>query len=484
MSGTVLKGNLTGPIDVTGGGDWRLTATSGITSNEFYALASLGNLTGDLDLMIQGDIAGRDVAIGLGDIEPDRSSVSISIGRDARVEAQFAVNIDGPSRVDGKSRGEILGDNAGIVLENTTGSFVNHGSIVGELTAVSLHMCPDFVFVNTGEVQAGAETLALGVLHSDNVVIRNSGTIKAGGGAVQFADVENGTLINTGSLISADGGSVQTTFDTTGLTIRNSGEITGKLSGVSHAGGDIAITSSGIISAGAFAIQLQRSTGFETATAHVRNSGLIEAPEIFEVSSFGEVTIVLNNSGTMNGVINLGGLDDRILNSGKVAGDVDLGAGADTYRGKLQGHVTGKVLGGAGEDVLAGGDRNDRLDGGVDDDLLAGRGGNDRLWGRTGADILHGGEGDDHLIGGSGNDLLKGGSGKDVFVFGNDSGSDRIVDFEQGQDIIQIFGQADGFSGLTIETAGSHLRITHDGGEILMFSQASLSMSTADFMFS
>ena len=48
------------------------------------------------------------------------------------------------------------------------------------------------------------------------------------------------------------------------------------------------------------------------------------------------------------------------------------------------------------------------------------------------------GSGNDVVLGGTGNDFIAGGSGNDIFVFYQDSGGDRILDFRTGQDKIDL----------------------------------------------
>jgi Ca2+-binding RTX toxin-like protein len=86
--------------------------------------------------------------------------------------------------------------------------------------------------------------------------------------------------------------------------------------------------------------------------------------------------------------------------------------------------------GGSGNDTLIGGAGNDRLAGDAGDDSLVGGAGNDRLAGDAGDDSLVGGAGRDTLSGGAGNDTLAGGSGADVFVFAVGFGIDQIMDFQ------------------------------------------------------
>ena len=83
-------------------------------------------------------------------------------------------------------------------------------------------------------------------------------------------------------------------------------------------------------------------------------------------------------------------------------------------------------------------DETGTINGGNGNDLLVGGTGNDTINGGNGDDNLDGGTGNDTLIGGSGNDLLTGGKGADTFVLSNSSGFDRITDFGNGNDVIDL----------------------------------------------
>lgn len=93
--------------------------------------------------------------------------------------------------------------------------------------------------------------------------------------------------------------------------------------------------------------------------------------------------------------------------------------------------------------TLTGTSRADVLTGGVAGDTLSGLGGNDQL---------NGGAGDDRLLGGAGRDLLTGGEGADRFTFastadaGKGTARDQILDFADGQDVIDLSGFAGTFS--------------------------------------
>jgi len=203
--------------------------------------------------------------------------------------------------------------------------------------------------------------------------------------------------------------------------------------------------------------------------------------------------VYVTNMGTMKGDVDTrDSFQTTLINGGKIIGTVKLSNLDDTYTALDDGFVTQFVLGGDGADKLTGGSRQDDLRGGHDDDILRGKGGADVLQGGQGDDVLKGGNKDDNLSGGSGRDLLHGGNGNDtltggagadVFVFGSNSGTDRVMDFADGLDLLRIEDHAGGFASLSIADQGADLMITHDGGVILLTGEAGTVLSGADFDF-
>jgi len=125
------------------------------------------------------------------------------------------------------------------------------------------------------------------------------------------------------------------------------------------------------------------------------------------------------------------------------------------------------LYGGEGNDALMGGTGDDVLSGGAGDDLISGDSGIDTLLGGYGNDTLDGGIGDDILAGGTGDDILTGGAGIDIFKFGSaNEGSDVIVDFTDGEDLIEVP------SGVTyvISDSGADALITLSSGTIITLS--------------
>ncbi|MEP3889643.1 MAG: calcium-binding protein [Hellea sp.] len=224
---------------------------------------------------------------------------------------------------------------------------------------------------------------------------------------------------------------------------------------------------------------------------------------------------------------------DDIILAGRDNDLLDGGAGNDQLRGN-EGDDT--IFGGDGNDVLAGGAGADAMDGGAGIDrveytygtnagvtaslgnsgintgdaagdtyvnienlygttfmdTLYGDAGNNRIDGRLGDDMLFGGDGNDYLIGGAGNDVLNGEGGNDLFLgqagadiyqFDAAHGTDRIVVFVQGEDLIEFTENVFDFSGLTITQDGAHVNIVSSEGTIIVNNSLVADFAADDFTF-
>ncbi len=184
------------------------------------------------------------------------------------------------------------------------------------------------------------------------------------------------------------------------------------------------------------------------------------------------VTFTLNSGGIFQNVTNPGETTSGQGWFSEVSLDNIIGTNkSDTLTGDFAANV---LTGRGGKDVIKGG---------AGDDKLYGGGNNDRLFGEDGKDVLIGGTGRDVLVGGKGNDSLRGNGGADVFVFGKASGTDRVVDFADGSDILRISDHSGGLAGLTIAALGDDLTIVHDGGVIVLVGEAGTKLTQADFDF-
>ena len=178
---------------------------------------------------------------------------------------------------------------------------------------------------------------------------------------------------------------------------------------------------------------------------------------------------------TING---FGGDDDLRGNGGR---DKLNGAeGADTLLG---GGGADTLIGGFGGDELRGGAGRDKINGGAGEDFVAGNGGADQLRGGGGRDDLEGGGGADRLNGGRGADELTGGGGRDVFQFKTGDGFDRITDFQQGRDLIEILRGADDLDDLNISQSGDDVLIAFANVRVLVEDQDEGAFNAADFIF-
>ncbi|MGF1494908.1 MAG: SGNH/GDSL hydrolase family protein [Microcoleaceae cyanobacterium] len=141
--------------------------------------------------------------------------------------------------------------------------------------------------------------------------------------------------------------------------------------------------------------------------------------------------------------------DDQIA-GGFGNDDISGGAGNDLLRGDLDERQS---VAEGGNDTISGGAGNDRIGGKAGNDVLFGDEGSDRIWGDQGDDLLSGGLGNDVLHGDSGS--LFGGA--DTFVLAAGEGTDTIMDFEVGLDLIGLDDLT--FADLTFESTAGNLAV-------------------------
>ena len=152
-----------------------------------------------------------------------------------------------------------------------------------------------------------------------------------------------------------------------------------------------------------------------------------------------------------------------------------------------------KLGGGPEGDVLTGGEGADLLSGGPGMDHLHGGGGNDTLYGAADADALMGGPGNDYLDEGpghssmdgeEGNDTLVGGMGPDAFIVRQGSGDDVIRDFTAGPGVgDHIALEEIRWEDLAINDTGAGVKISWEGGSVLLEGVQKSELSQDDFMF-
>lgn len=144
----------------------------------------------------------------------------------------------------------------------------------------------------------------------------------------------------------------------------------------------------------------------------------------------------------------------------------------------------------SGDDLLQGTPNRDTIRGFTGDDTISGLGGNDRLLGEAGNDRLVGEAGNDALLGGTGSDILDGGTGNDVITTGagrdrillrRKEGFDRVTDFRNNLDKIDLVGVS--FGQLTLSQQGNDVLIKLGGTNVLLIENVRQSvLNRADFV--
>ncbi|MEM8794323.1 MAG: M10 family metallopeptidase C-terminal domain-containing protein [Pseudomonadota bacterium] len=146
-----------------------------------------------------------------------------------------------------------------------------------------------------------------------------------------------------------------------------------------------------------------------------------------------------------------------------------------------------------GDDSVFGLGGHDFIDGGPGNDIIYGGDGSDTVHGSGADDLLSGDLGDDTVVDGMGSDRLIGGAGADTFVITNNDGdTDRVLDFEDGVDAIDLSSFGREFVtekqmqlfGYDIAQSGVNATITlKDGQTLIVEETAASSLSESDFQF-
>ena len=179
---------------------------------------------------------------------------------------------------------------------------------------------------------------------------------------------------------------------------------------------------------------------------------------------------IVLNQGLIHGLVAMADGEDLIVNTGRMDGAIDLGGGNDQYLGRTAA-IAAIVNGGAGLDLLIGGNAADSLDGGA---------GNDWIQGGGGADTLAGGAGADRFVIAAAGDST---AAAPDMISGFESGSDKIDLSAVSPTSIDLSTSA-GITTLTAQTAGGAVVLRIAGavtlGDILQGSPGTMLNGTAD----
>lgn len=141
------------------------------------------------------------------------------------------------------------------------------------------------------------------------------------------------------------------------------------------------------------------------------------------------------------------------------------------------------LFGHSGSDKLLGSAGSDKIYGGDGSDSLLGQIGNDLLFGDDGIDNVDGGAGLDRIVGGKGADVLTGGGGRDVFVFYQADGRDRVSDFMNGVDKIEVASGAEDFEDLRISQRADDVIVRFSNTTVVILEVSRSDLGASDFEF-
>jgi Ca2+-binding RTX toxin-like protein len=288
-----------------------------------------------------------------------------------------------------------------------------------------------------------------------------------------------GRIWATDTAILAKGDNIDVVVETTGQlsgdsgivlrgahgSVRNAGDIFGT-NGIVADGDAIKIINTGLVNATSLGISTSlASDTFINGKSGEVYSGIIALQiagnTIDGVSRTINHGLIVGNSYAFES----GRANDRLINDGKMSGDIYTGDGNDTIdtRG---GTINGRISTGLGNDKLYTDSASHKLTESAGEGLDTvystvsyklsdyvevlrligekdingtGTSAGDDLHGNSGDNVLKGLAGIDNFWGHKGNDKLYGGANLDTFIFGTGDGKDVIMDFEDGIDKLSLF---------------------------------------------
>jgi Ca2+-binding RTX toxin-like protein len=227
--------------------------------------------------------------------------------------------------------------------------------------------------INHGNIFSGNST-GVSFTGGSSVIINAAGHSIAGSNGI-LVDGDGATITNHGRMAGYDAYGAAFDVNSKHVVLNNDGEIYGRGNGIA-AGSDLGgptINNSGLVYSDNFGVAVSTSTGTgPTTIIHNAAGGTIRGTVAAIFTGTLGAPIALDNNGTLTGGItcNAVAANDKVVNHGKILGQVHLGSGNDSFTGT--GGTSGAVFGEDGIDVLKGGSHKDILIGGLGRDSLRG----------------------------------------------------------------------------------------------------------------
>jgi hypothetical protein len=241
------------------------------------------------------------------------------------------------------SNGSLYGATAGVFFD-AVGAASNYvakngkkGTIAGDTAGVAMTRFDGSALVqNKGSVEGNTYGVYfLDYLGSARLV--NHGDVEATGAAVLFQNGRNMQVENHGSIKAG----------AAGVYMIASGPPTSKISIENH----------GKIEADQFGIYVVTTTG--SAVKIVNHKGATIEGASFAVGSAEKLN--LKNEGAIKGHVVSGSFADKVVNKGKIKGDVQLGPGDDVFKMKGDKAKAGMIDMGPGNDLVVLGKKGDKV---------------------------------------------------------------------------------------------------------------------------
>ncbi|UVC08042.1 calcium-binding protein [Rhizobium sp. TH2] len=318
----------------------------------------------------------------------------------------------------------------------------------------------------------------------------------------------------------------------TRVEIANSGSVEGKYRGMTSLGDNFEVINQGTITGSAAGLDLDGKNYLVRNSGLITTSDLMDGDAILLDSGFSSGKIINEEGGTIEGIFNainggpvtfinrgtiadvasksievyLGYGDDRFVNRGTLDGAAFLGEGNDVADLR-NGSTTSIVSGGLGNDTYIvnqnDGQAYEYAGQGIDTlktsvSFTATQAGEMEKFvaiGKANITIVAndldnsvtGNRGKNLLDGGAGDDILRGGKGIDTFDFGTGGDSDRIMDFQNGVDRIDVSGwnTIDDFADIQaiVTVSGDDLVLTLGNDDITIKDMKMSELNAGDFIF-